>query len=236
MDAANTTPGDASSAPTVGRAAVLEALRASDLPQSASDLALRLGLHPNTVRGHLELLVHLGYVARETEQRSERGRPKILYRPVSVDVGVTEAYRGLATALAAELAVLGAADQDMADRAGAKWAGSLAHQGRLTAQPDATSAVEQVAGLFGDMGFEVATEPMGDRLYLQHCPYREIVEDFPSVCDLHLGLMRAAFAETGGHVEVERLDIDIRPGMCVAALRPADGPDRADRTDTEETA
>lgn len=211
---------DGNPAPAVGRTAVLEALRASDTAQSAADLALRLGLHPNTVRGHLELLVHLGYATRATEERSERGRPKILYQAVVADLGVTEAYRGLATALAAELAVLGANDQATADRAGEKWAGALAKEGRLSPQPDAASAVENVASLFSDLGFRVTTEPMGDRLYLEQCPYREIVGQYPSVCDLHLGLMRAAFAETGGEVEVDRLDIDIRPGLCVAALRP----------------
>jgi predicted ArsR family transcriptional regulator len=211
-------------APAVGRTAVLESLRSSGSAQSAADIAQRLGLHPNTVRGHLELLVHLGYATRTAEDRTERGRPKILYQAVSADLGVTEAYRGLATALAAELAALGATDQETADRAGEKWASALAQQGRLAPQRDEESAIEHVASLFSDMGFQVATEPMGDRIYLQQCPYREIVARYPSVCDLHLGLMRAAFAQAGGRVEVDRLDVDVRPGLCVAALRPSTAP------------
>jgi predicted ArsR family transcriptional regulator len=240
--------------PTAGAAAVLDAVLASRAPRSATELAGGLGLHANTVRGHLEVLVRRGAVRREIEPRTVRGRPRVLYSaaagnphdPAADPAGLGEpsaarppggdTYRTLATALALELAYLGAADQRSADAAGAAWAHSLVSQGRLRPAATADAAVRQVAEVFDELGFDPATEPLGDRLYLRACPYAEQVAAFPGICQLHLGLLRAAFAAAGGQVAVPAMAVQARPGLCVAQLQqppaatasgPASGPQPA---------
>ena len=203
---------------STSRETVLVALRGSPLPLTVGDLAAELGLHANTVRGHVELLVHLGLVSRETEVRTERGRPRILYSATTAEPARKDAYRTLATVLASELSLIGPADQSSADQAGASWATALVAEGRITSTDNPEQALAVVAQLFDELGFETATEPLGDRLYLQACPYASIRSTFPGVCELHLGLLRGALAATESGIEVTRLDVEPRPGLCIAHL------------------
>ncbi len=216
--------------PNAGRGNVLAALQAATEPVSAADLAPTLHLHPNTVRGHLELLVVSGYATRQIEERDVRGRPRVLYRAVdsgahdraAVDEAVqsAEGYRALATALAAELARLAPTSQEAADAAGRYWATAMARDGRLSPVGAADEAIATVGAVFEELGFEVAAEPLGDRLYLSNCPYLDQVKVYRGVCDVHLGLLRGAFAETGDRVRVTDVTVEARPGLCVAHLAP----------------
>lgn len=201
-----------------GRQAVLSVVREAERPLAVAEVAERVGLHVNTVRGHLELLVHLGVVTRETEHRGGRGRPRVLYELASEEPRQRDAYKTLAAALANELTILGGTDQHTADQAGMLWAEALVAEGRLRATTSSEDAVSQVTALFSDLGFEASTEPLADRIYLQACPYAAIREAFPGVCEIHLGLMRGSLAVTGSGLAVRDFDIDARPGLCVAHL------------------
>lgn len=216
---------DTGTPPRAGREAVLVVLRRADGPVSATDVAEALGLHPNTVRGHLELLVRLGYATRAAEDRAERGRPRVLYAPVEAGGRPVEAYRSLATALVAELSSQGSGDSTAAHTGGEIWARSLVSSGRLRPVDDPEAAVAQVAGLADELGFDVATEPLGDRIYLRCCPYADLVDELPQTCTLHLGLLQAAFTQVGGGVTIEEIAMNIRPGVCLVRLhRPDLGP------------
>ena len=94
-----------------GRQAVLQVIREASGPLAVADIAERVGLHVNTVRGHLELLVHLGVVSRETERRGGRGRPRVLYELAPDEPRQQDAYKTLAAALANEMSILGGTDQ-----------------------------------------------------------------------------------------------------------------------------
>ncbi len=201
-----------------GRKAVLRAIREASSPLSVAEVAEDVGLHVNTVRGHLELLVHLGVVTRETERGGGRGRPRILYALAPGEPVHQDAYKTLATALANELSILGQPDQRSVDEAGLLWAEALVSEGRLHPTPSAEEAVEQVTQLFSDLGFDATTEPLGDRIYLRACPYAAIRDAFPGVCDIHLGLLRGSLTAVGSQLSVDRFDVDARPGLCVAHL------------------
>ena len=114
-----------------GRQAILHVVREADQPLSVAEIAERVGLHVNTVRGHLELLVHLGNVSRETEHRGGRGRPRVLYELATDEPRQQDAYRTLAAVLANELSIVGGTDQGTADEAGLLWAQALVEEGRL---------------------------------------------------------------------------------------------------------
>ncbi|MEV5412241.1 helix-turn-helix domain-containing protein [Thermopolyspora sp. NPDC052614] len=63
----------------VSRVAVLETLRRAGRPLAIPEIAAEVGLHPNTVRAHLALLVEHGYATGRTEDRERPGRPRLLY-------------------------------------------------------------------------------------------------------------------------------------------------------------
>jgi predicted ArsR family transcriptional regulator len=73
----------------VSRVAVLETLRRAGRPLSIPDIAAEVGLHPNTVRAHLALLVEHGYAVGRTEERERPGRPRLLYTATALP-GVAE--------------------------------------------------------------------------------------------------------------------------------------------------
>ena len=59
---------------------MVEELRAAPDGRDAQDLAVRLGLHANTVRWHLGVLADAGLVESQPAPRPSPGRPRILYR------------------------------------------------------------------------------------------------------------------------------------------------------------
>lgn len=207
--------------PRARREDVLEALRALAHPADAAEVARQLGLHTNTVRGHLELLVHLGQATRAIERRERRGRPRVLYAPSAMPPASVEAFRTLANVLALELAAVAKGDPSGVQTASREWAESMVRAGRLSPMGDREASVREVSALFADLGFDVTTEPLGDRLYLRRCPFVDQISDLPAICDLHHALLGAAFAATGGHVDVPVLDVLPRPDLCVATLRDA---------------
>lgn len=111
--------------PVGRRRAVLRALCASRVPMSIAAIAGKLGVHPNTVRFHLDNLVADGQVERVEPGRGRPGRPPLMFRAVRrTDSTGTRRYRLLAEILASGLA----AERDsrvMALSAGRAWGRQL---------------------------------------------------------------------------------------------------------------
>ena len=95
----------------------------------------------------------------------------------------------------------------------------------------AKTQVEVIAAAEGleVLGFATTTEPLGDRLYLQHCPFADLARQDRSICRLHHEMLRGFFDELDTGVSVRRLDVFVRDDLCVAHLdrpdlRPAPEP------------
>ena len=58
---------------------VLETLRSFEDGAKASEIAETLGMHVNTVRGHLDELCDMNAVSTEREQSRGRGRPSVIF-------------------------------------------------------------------------------------------------------------------------------------------------------------
>src|ERR1700761_4781128 len=87
------------------RREVLRVLRASSDAMSIAAIAELLGVHPNTVRFHLESLVSDGQVEHVESGRRGPGRPPLMFRAVrQMDRGGTRHYRVLAEILCTALA------------------------------------------------------------------------------------------------------------------------------------
>lgn len=205
------------------RRAVLEQLRAAGQPLGVADLAEQLGLHPNTVRFHLDALVAEGSVEPLPERPSGPGRPRTVYaaRP-GMDRGGVRHYRLLAQVLLSRLAADGAAAEEAARQAGWAWGRHLADapppfRGLTTAQ-----AVVRLTHLLDDLGFEPEpTAGPGTAIRLRHCPFLELAEEYGTVvCPLHLGLMQGALTELRSPLTTTRLEPFAEPGACLAHLAP----------------
>jgi predicted ArsR family transcriptional regulator len=201
------------------REAVLATLRDAGDSMPIALIAERLGVHPNTVRFHLEALVADGRAERVEPDRRRPGRPPLLFRAVRrMDPGGSRRYELLAEILAVSLA----GDRDAgakARTAGHMWA-------RRVAQPvsnplDSAESTDRLVDLLAELGFapQRQGEPGQRRIGLRHCPFLEVAQDASTVvCGIHLGLMQGALETWDSPITVDRLDPFVEPGLCSARL------------------
>jgi predicted ArsR family transcriptional regulator len=194
------------------RAAVLEFIEAADDVVRVEQIAEAVGLHPNTVRGHLDALLASGRITRVPDQRSTRGRPHWLYSGTA-----SASIRELARALDSELDRASA--PDVARLAAATWAEAGPDVGPVETLE---AAVDQATRVLTDFGFEAVRNPVGDEITLRACPYAELVHEHPVICDIHAELLGEVLARTTQPVTLASLDVFPRPGLCVAHLRRPD--------------
>jgi predicted ArsR family transcriptional regulator len=205
------------------RRRLLEVLRAAATPMDAPALAAASGLHPNTVRFHLDVLIKAGFVRESSARQGRRGRPRIVYEAASA-AAPARGYELLASVLVDHLDRSGGGDA--ARDAGLEWAGRL--RPNPPEQPDdmrATAAT--VSALFAELGFQPTVEGSdGDtRMTLHACPFWSMAADHPGiVCAVHLGLLQG-LVERGSRATVEaRLTPFSAPRQCRVDLARAGGP------------
>ena len=189
-------------------------LAAAREPLSINRIATELGVHPNTVRFHLDTLEQAGRVEVVPSPPQRPGRPARLYRArKAMDRGGARNYRVLAEIL---LAGLGGAESPAAQAvaAGRAWGRERAHGGD-------GHGIDGLIKLLDELGF-APDRPATDHVDLRHCPFLELAEDRARVvCPVHLGLMQGALAEWRAPVTVDRLEPFVEPDRCVAHLAPA---------------
>ncbi|MEP6625802.1 MAG: helix-turn-helix domain-containing protein [Acidimicrobiia bacterium] len=179
------------------RYALYREIAGSTAPHSAAELAEALGLHPNTVRLHLEKLREVGLVEVEAIHRGTVGRPQHRYSlaPGAPGLGLDPPSHVLLAAMLGALAEASGADASAARAIGHTW-------GTKTApRTPAASCLGLLAQELDHLGFEPAaddsasaTGATGDpagvtRIDFLHCPFRELAEAYPElVCNLHRGI------------------------------------------------
>jgi predicted ArsR family transcriptional regulator len=206
---------------------VLDALRTADTPLGVTDIADRLGVHPNTVRFHLDALVGEGRAEARTEAAKGRGRPRTVYAPLrGMDRGGTRGYRLLAQMLLSRFDADGDAAGEAATRAGRAWGRYLIDPLPPFREPTAMETTARLTALLDDLGFSPAADGSDDdappqRLRLRHCPFLELAEEYGHlVCPMHLGLMQGALAALDAPVTATRLEPFAEPEYCLAHLAP----------------
>lgn len=207
------------------RALILTMLRDMATPIGISDIADRLGLHPNTVRFHLNALISAGRVERALGDPAGPGRPPMLFRARrEMDRNGPNNYRLLAEILTGNLAATAPDPATAAIALGRKWGASLTDQQTARAKATKGEAVTRLVGLLDQLGFE--PEPDNGsrtrRIRLRHCPFLDLVGQYSGViCPLHLGLMQGAMKALTPSVTVSRLEPFVEPDLCVAHLTSA---------------
>lgn len=211
------------------RTAILAVLRAEGAALAVERVAERVGLHVNTTREHLEVLVAAGLASRTAEARATRGRPRTLYAargPAEPD-GEPWLRDQLSRVLLAGYGRPIAEPGAEAERAAEGLAAELAAAGPGGVPADAGD--RQLAALrehFARLGFD--PELRGAEVRLRRCPVLDLAHERTEVvCGVHLGLARGVLARVGGPVRAAGIVPFAGPGYCVlrlAGTAPAPGP------------
>jgi len=201
------------------RVAIVGELRGSPEGLDVRELAGRLGLHENTVRWHLGILEDAGFIDAAPAPNGKPGRPRILYRlrPGARAVRDRDEHRLLATVLTGMAAALPDGEERVAE-AGRVWGRFLVRRPSPLERVSNEEAVAEVSRLLDEEGF--AAEPHGTEIHMRRCPFHDLAGTNPEiVCGVHRGLMTGALEELGSDLEVEGLDVFVKPDLCVARLR-----------------
>ncbi len=210
------------------RRAVAETLGAAADGLTVAELADRVGLHPNAVRQHLDVLQRAGVVvAAPSPPTGRRGRPSSRYALAAPQAVGAVGHRELVRLLL-ELVRRLRASEDQVEAFG--W-----DQGhRLTRGGEGPAALTaSMAGL----GFapEEVTDEAGRRagemdLRLRACPFRDAVisDGGRLICALHRGMVRGALERIDDAAELAAFEpTDPVTGGCrvlVSGLGPREAP------------
>lgn len=206
----------------VTRVRILEVLRASPHALDAPQIAEKVGLHHNTVRSHLVVLLDARLVTKNEMKSSRPGRPRTVFEAAGDDQLPDQAgYQMLAQILASYLAGSTSDPSAAAEALGQSWGHYLTERPVPYESVSRGAAIEQLFELFAEMGFEpeVASNEVGSQMLLHRCPYREVAEARPEVvCSVHLGLMRGVLAELHAPIGATELLPFVEPSLCIARL------------------
>jgi predicted ArsR family transcriptional regulator len=203
------------------RYAIYLELARSPAPLATADIADSLGLHPNTVRPHLERMRDVGLLDVTTEVRSGVGRPQHLYSlaPGAPSLGLEPPTFPMLARMLTRLAASVGAEGDDAAEVGRE-------QGRADASrySDAASCLEALVSELDSLGFDPAVTGVDDGddalVAFAHCPFRELAEEHPElVCSLHRGLVEG-FVDAIGGGEVDDFHTLVHREPCQVLLSP----------------
>jgi predicted ArsR family transcriptional regulator len=201
------------------RVAILELLRARGEAVGVDEIASAVGLHVNTAREHLDRLVAVGFVEREREHRTVRGRPKMLYRSLdTAPDGPATVRARLDAVLVAGFGQAVASPSDAARQAGRALVDGLPPMVGAP-QQDASSQLGALVEHLQGLGFDA--RPDGFDVHLAQCPLAHLAQARAEVvCSAHLGMTSALADRLGGPLEVEGVDpFSDEAGACVLHLR-----------------
>lgn len=173
--------------------------------RTIAELTEATGLHANTVREHLQRLIDAGHVVPETERRTTRGRPRVLY---------TLAGDGDASSPVQRSKVRAAAERgDLLRRVMPGTAGTAA------LDPDALHQIDALDEQLTDAGFEPLVDEHALTVDLSPCPHAEAQASHrDTLCAVHLGLMQGVLAEARGPLAIVGMHASCDPRECVVQL------------------
>ena len=196
------TPEEAGALAHPSRTAIAEALGSSPGGLTVAELASRVGLHPNAVRQHLDVLQRAGVVvSAPSAPTGRRGRPSARYALAAPHAVAAVGHRELVRLLL-ELVRRAGTGEDQVEAFG--W-----EQGRMLVRLDAPP--EALPAAFAGLGFapeEVTPEPArraGEMdLRLRACPFKEAVlaEGGHLICALHRGMVRGVLERVDDAAEL----------------------------------
>jgi predicted ArsR family transcriptional regulator len=187
-----------------------------------------VGLHRNSARTHLDALVSVGLARRRIEQRTTRGRPRVLYENAAAPRDTRDAVRAeadlgyldLSQLLAGQLTEIEDAASE-AVRAGRRWAAVVDSSPLPIGCLTPVEAMGAVAGLFERLGFDPELALDEGRILLHRCPFVEVARQArPVICGMHLGMLKATLERLDAPLEVTGFHpfVEDDPLLCVVSV------------------
>ena len=182
------------------RYAIYLELARSPVGRSTAEIAETLGLHPNTVRPHLDRMRDVGLLAVTVEGRGNVGRPQHRYSlaPDAPSLGLEPPAFRILAAMLTEVAAAADLPSDSVAAAG-HGVGEAAAAARTAG--GRSSCVAALTAELESLGFDPAVGEDANiaTIAFTHCPFRELAEVHPEiVCHLHRGLVEGFVARAGG--------------------------------------
>ncbi|WP_409047403.1 helix-turn-helix transcriptional regulator [Microbacterium sp. HA-8] len=175
--------------------------------RTIAELAEATGLHANTVREHLDRLTEGGHIVRETEHRTTRGRPRVLY---SAATGEAEASSPIARRKAREAAERG----DIMRRV-MPWTGSSVNE----IGTDATHQLDAIVDHLSESGFDPLVDDKELTIDLTPCPHATAQAGHrATLCSVHRGIMQGVLTAARGPLLIDGMRSSCNPEECVVQL------------------
>lgn len=178
-------------------------------PRTIAELAEATNLHANTVREHVQRLIDAGYVIAETERRTTRGRPRVLYTAAT---GSAQASSPVAARRVQDAARRG----DLMRRV-------YASEADHALASDALHQLDALVDDLGVAGFDPIVDEQALTVELTPCPHAASAESRGILCGVHVGLMDSVLAQAGGPLRVEGVAPSCDPAQCVVHLSSTPG-------------
>jgi predicted ArsR family transcriptional regulator len=215
-------------------------------PQTATELAGRLGVSPAAVRRHLDALVSAGRIEERVTREAHRGRGRPARRFHLTDAGRStfpHAYDDLALTALRYVAATGGPDavRPVAEQqlAGLEQRCSTAVEQAVAAGPGATvDRAQALAAALTAEGYAATASAIsgGGQLCQHHCPVAHVAAEFPQLCEAETAVIGRL---VGTHVQ-RLATIAHGDGICTTNIpgpvRPGSGRDhtRAGNRSTPE--
>ena len=192
------------------RYAIYLELARAPAPLATAEIAESLGLHPNTVRPHLERMRELGLLEVEASTRGSVGRPQHRYSPApdAPSLGFERPAFPILARMLLRLAASAAIPPEEAVEVG-RDQGAISGLRSDRSQRCEAALVEELTAL----GFDPAAvlETDGATIAFTRCPFQDLAEVHPElVCSLHRGLVEGFVESRGDGVVVEFHDLVAR--------------------------
>lgn len=171
---------------------------------TVADLAEAAGLHHNTAREHLHRLIADGFVSSEAEPRDTKGRPRMLYS-AAVEPDLREGS-------------IRAANVAAGLRRAEEFRRVLPMAGGAGGQTPASRQLDALEDHLDRSGFGSTIEADGLHIHLHDCPFATMVEEDPTVCRVHFGLVQSLLSQAGGPLEASRIHPLIEANRCTLDL------------------
>ncbi len=197
------------------RYAIYLEIARSPQPLTTAQISEGLGLHPNTVRPHLDRMRDVGLLDVEVGGRGDVGRPQHRYSTAhdSPSLGLEPPTMPLLARM-----VLAMAQRLDGRAADAEAVGRAEGANRARPFERAPSTLEALVSDLDRLGFDpVVTDAPGDEsaavVAFANCPFADLAEQYSDlVCGLHHGLVAGFVAEMG--------DAEIREFCPIANRTP----------------
>src|SRR6266508_3631166 len=183
------------------RYAIYLELARSAVPLATADIAETLGLHPNTVRPHLERMREVGLLQVHVDARGAVGRPQHRYSlsPAAPSLGLEPPSFPILARMLARAAMLAGVDAADAAEAGREQGEVDGASAGTEGRPCLDALVDQLDRLGFDPAVVTDDDSSAVTIGFMHCPFRDLAEANPDlVCSLPQGLVEGFVIAVGG--------------------------------------